>query len=240
MKTDPTSYSFSYGSRTIGFSLTRTDRKRLRIVVKPDLAVRVVAPLNAKDEDILKGVQGKAAWIARSLDHLKEYHPLPSPKQYISGESFTYLGRHYRLKVFNGEPAPAKLKGGYLEVTVLDKKDIKTVRKAVDHWFRIRADDVFNKHVKTCQQVASRHGIPNPVISLRKMRTRWGSCSSKGRVTLNLNLIQVPVHCIEYVIMHELCHLKHHNHSPAFYRLLSRCMPDWKQRKAVLDKIALP
>jgi len=140
----------------------------------------------------------------------------------------------------NGTPAPAKLRGAYLEVTVKDNKDIKSVRKTVDHWFRTRVEAVFEKHLAVCQEVASRHDIPEPIISLRKMRTRWGSCSGKGRVTLNLNLIQGPVHCIDYVIMHELCHLTHHNHSPAFYRLLSRCMPDWKKRKAILDKIALP
>lgn len=176
----------------------------------------------------------------RNLEHMRDFHPLPAPKQYISGESFVYLGRQYRLKVLVGPVAPAKLKGGYLEVTVPDKGNIKAVRKAVDHWFRLRAQDIFNRHVETCLEIASRHGISQPVISLRKMRTRWGSCSSNGRVTLNLNLIQVPVHCIDYVIMHELCHLKHHNHSPAFYRLLSRCMPDWKKPKATLDKIAPP
>ena len=220
--------------------LTRSERKRLRIVVEPDLTVRVVAPIAATEEEVLTAVQAKASWIVRNLEHMRDFHPLPAPKQYISGESFVYLGRQYRLKVLVSQTTSAKLKGGYLEVSVADKNNITAIRKAVDHWFRLRAQDIFNKHVETCLEIASRHGVPRPVISLRKMRTRWGSCSSKGRVTLNLNLIQVPVHCIDYVIMHELCHLKHHNHSPAFYRLLSRCMPDWKQRKATLDKIALP
>lgn len=99
MKTSSTAHTIRFGKRKIDVVLTRTERKRLRIIVEPDLIVRVVAPLNTSDQKVLKGVQEKAAWITRNLDQMRDYHPLPAPKQYISGESFTYLGRSYRLKV---------------------------------------------------------------------------------------------------------------------------------------------
>lgn len=234
MKTEAIEHVIEYGSRRIPYRLRRSDRKRLRIVVKPDLTVTADAPRSFSALEVAEAVQSKAKWVAKQVASFEDFHPLPTPHKFISGETFVYLGRQYRLKVVEGEKSPGKLRGRYLHVTVPDKKSSSTVRNAVDAWYRTRADEVFRRYLETCMKVASRHGIKEPTLVIRDMRTRWGSCSASGRVTLNLKLIQAPVHCVEYVIMHELCHLAHHDHSPAFYRILTRCMPDWEKRREVL------
>jgi predicted metal-dependent hydrolase len=237
MKTKDAENILVYGERRIPYLLRLSDRKRLRIIVKPDLSVTADAPIGFSDEEVRGAILSKAQWIVRQLGELEDYHPLPTPHKFVSGETFVYLGRQYRLKVEIGEKAPAKLLGRFLHVTVPDKSDLASIRKIVNVWYRTRADDVFRRYLATCMGVAVRHGIHEPTLTIREMRTRWGSCTAKGHITLNVRLIHAPVHCIEYVVMHELCHLVHHDHSPRFYRLLTRCMPDWKKRREILSRV---
>jgi len=240
MKIDAFDHEISYGSRRIPCQLRLMPRKSLRIVVRPDLSVRADAPSKFPLSEVIDAVQSKARWISNKLDVMKEFHPLPMPHRYVSGETFVYLGRQYRLRVACGRRCPAKLRGKFLHVAVASPGDRCAIRALVEAWFRERAEDVFNRYLKQCLMVAKRHGISEPKLVIRNMRTRWGSCSSSGCVTLNLRLVQAPVHCIEYVVMHELCHLVHHDHSPQFFRLLTRCMPDWKKRRAVLSRVVIP
>lgn len=232
-------HNIEVGAQKISYSLFCSDRKRLRIVVSPDLTVQVFAPKNASIDKIEEAIRKKSRWIARMLEKVEAYQPLPVPKQYVSGETLVYLGRQYRLKVEEKGTRGAKLMGRFLWVCLEDKTARASVKKAVDAWYRERARETLSSYVEKCSAVMSRHGVSEPVFALRAMRTRWGSCSRAGRITLNVKLVQVPVHCIEYVIMHELCHLKHHNHSKTFYSLLTRCQPDWRERKEALDRFRL-
>ena len=239
MKADAQQRQLAFGDRCIPYTLRRSPRKNLRVVVSPDMSVAVYAPARASARQIEEGVAKKARWIAATLEKVKSFHPLPTPKQYISGETFVYLGRQYRLKVNAGADESVKLLGRFLVVNVADVADRKMVKQRVNRWYREHATAVFARYLATCRAVASRHGIPAFTLRIRSMKRRWGSCAASGRITLNIRLVQVHAHCIEYVIMHELCHLLHHNHGPDFYRLMTRCMPDWRSRKETLDLFKL-
>ncbi|HPG00204.1 MAG TPA: SprT family zinc-dependent metalloprotease [Kiritimatiellia bacterium] len=239
MKTECTEDKVQFGERQIPYRLHRADRRSLRVVVSPELLVDVFAPKNVAGEAITAVLRKKASWIARTLDRLETYHPLPTPKKYVAGETFVYLGRQYRLKITDGARRSAKLLGRFLCVSVKDRGQVRDVRRCVDAWYRRQAHEVFRRYLTKCYIVAARHGVSEPTLVVRSMRRRWGSCTRSHRMTLNVALVQVPVHCIEYVIMHELCHTTHHNHSKAFYALLTRCQPDWRKRKETLDKVRL-
>jgi hypothetical protein len=239
MNPEVSGHLLSFGARRIAYRLHRAARRRLKIVVSPDLRVDVFAPPGVDLDAIRAAVTQKAPWIAAKLDKMSSLHPLPVPQGYISGETLVYLGRQYRLKVVPGSRKPPKLIGKFLWVWTEDDNGGSNVKKKVDGWYRRRAVETLSRYVDRCHRIAARHGVPAPRLAIRAMRKRWGSCSARGRITLNVKLVQAPIHCIEYVIMHELCHLKHHDHSKAFYSLLTRCLPYWRVRKQMLERTAV-
>ena len=228
-----------FGSQTIDCLVRFGPRNRLRISVHPNQSVVVDAPDGKSIEEVLDRVRSRGGWIVRQRLFFEQFMPLQPDKNYVSGETFCYLGRQYRLKVVKGEKPTTKLVGKYLTVSIPNKTDGQKVRELVEHWYRIHARDMFEKRLEMCHDVIRRYGIERPLFTLRRMTRRWGSSSGNGRILLNTELVKAPIHCIDYVIMHELCHQKHPNHGFGFFRLLSRCMPDWEARKERLEQVIL-
>lgn len=237
-------HSVQYGSGRILFSLEYSPRKTLAIEVHPDSSVVVKAPETASIEAIATKVSKRASWIAKQQRQFAQYAPqLPAP-EYVSGEGYRYLGRQYRLKTIKSDREKVRLWYGRLEVSIPDPNNSKQIAKAIDHWYRDRALTIFLERYQHCLQLVAPYGI-NPVseasqnqnigFELRTMQKRWGSCTKDGKIMLNPLLVSAPKDCIDYVIVHELCHLRIHNHSARFYKLLETIMPDWKTRKAYLD-----
>ena len=228
-----------YAGERIPVALEFGDRQRLSISVHPDGSVTALAPAGRSVEKVLSHLERRRAWIARQRRYFEGFHPLPQAKRFVSGETHLYLGRQYRLRVHRARDVDVKLVGRFLNVFVPDPETPRPVRTALDAWYRAHADAIFRDRMDQCLRSAPSLGGLARTLRIRCMTRRWGSCSRKGTVTLSTELVKTPLHCIEYVIMHELCHLRVHDHGPAFFRLLNRYMPDWEQRKARLDAVVL-
>lgn len=227
-----------YGGERIPFRIEHSDRSRLAIAVHPDKRVEVAAPKGVSTEQVLQRVQKRAAWIFRQWRYFDQFQPAQPGPRFVSGETHLYLGRQYRLKVHRGSPEAVKLVGRFLHVWTKDRDDRNRIGMLVERWYRDHAERVLAQRLRTyLESTPTLKHAREPCMMIRRMTHRWGSCTKAGNILLNLDLIKAPVHCVDYVIVHELCHLQIHNHSPAFYRLLTRCMPDWERRKRRLEAV---
>ena len=231
---------FNYGDEQITFErLPRSEGiQRVLIKVHPDCRIEVAAPTQADDNEVLAAVKKRGRWIYQQLRDFRQQSAYVTPRQYISGESHYYLGKQYLLKVLedpNTTPQ-VKLLRGKLEVTVRQKSAEK-VQQLLSDWYKVRAKEVFAKRLDAMLEQAL-WVAERPLLRILSMHTQWGSCSPQGRLILNPHLVKAPRECIDYVILHELCHLAEHNHSERFYRLLHQVMPTWEKTKQQLDGMA--
>jgi predicted metal-dependent hydrolase len=236
-----TEQTLQYGNTTIEYTLIYTDRETLAIHVHPDTRVAVEAPLESKFPEIEKRVRKRAAWIVKQQRQFRRFSVEFPPRKYVSGETHRYLGRQYRLRVIEDDVG---MNDAPLEVVRMDRgiitifvssKSPEHVQKVLEDNFRRRAHTIFTEQVKKWIPRFERFNVKKPTVVVRNMKSRWGSCTTKGKITLNFKLIQVPKRLIDYVIVHELCHTVVHAHNAEFYALLSRIMPDWEERREKLN-----
>lgn len=232
--------SFIYGDERITFECKPRPlvNGRMLIKVHPDCRVVVSAPQDTDDQQVLNAVEKRGRWIYQQLRDFRKQLEYITPRQYISGESHYYLGKQYMLKVIvaPSDAQGVKMLRGKLEVTLRHKSAEKVLQLLTD-WYKARAREVFAKRLSAMLEQAL-WVSDSPPLRILTMQTQWGSCSPNGRVTLNPNLVKAPRECIDYVILHELCHLAEHNHSERFYRLMGQVMPDWELTKERLDGMA--
>jgi predicted metal-dependent hydrolase len=228
----------AHGDGYILFQLVRRDRKTLTISVSANLIVEVVAPIDAPLERILEKIRKRAPWIRRQLRFFSQFHPRTPQRLFIAGETHLYPGRQYKLKVLRHVEQGVKLYRGRMVVQSHKPRDSHITKELVESWYRERAHVKFRERAIVCQQ-----RFPNPKthepagILIRHLQQRWGSLTAAGRLVLNCSLIKSSVDSIDYVITHELRHLRYGNHGPGFYKLLDRVMPDWEKRKTKLERL---
>jgi hypothetical protein len=223
-----------FGSRTIEFRLEYSGRKSLGITVTPEMEVLVKAPADTSLEKVKEKLKQKAPWIIKQLSFFLSFQPKTPKRRYISGETHLYLGRQYRLKVEIGKEESVKLRGKFIEVVAKDKTRVKD---KLDEWYLQHARIKFHSVAEPLVEKFKKHKVQPSSIELRNMSTRWGSCTPNGKIILNPELIKAPRGCIEYVIIHELCHLVFHDHTRRFLDLQTKEMKDWEKWKMKLENL---
>lgn len=213
-------------------------RKTLGIEVHPHsvegarLVVR--APESLSWPEILLRIERRANWIVRQANELDQYVPGPQPRQYLPGETFNLLGRQLQLRLRTGLPL-IETKGNDLVVYLPEPMDRSAISDVLAKWYHTQAQNVFSARLmKWLNHPLLRPGA-SVTLQVRRLKTRWGSLSSSGKMTLNTKLIQRPLQCIDYVIAHELCHHWHPNHGEEFLNLLADVLPGWEQAKRRLE-----
>ncbi|QIL90939.1 DUF45 domain-containing protein [Microbulbifer sp. SH-1] len=232
--------SFRYGDEQITFERVKRAQATGKVLIKvhPDCRVIASAPDAADSEAVLSAVKKRGRWIYEQLRDFRKQLEFTTPRKYISGESHYYLGKQYLLKVIEtpDQVQGVKLLRGRLEVS-LRTKNADKVKELLTDWYKARAKETFAKRLDAMLDQAL-WVIERPPLRILTMQTQWGSCSPNGRITLNPLLVKAPRECIDYVILHELCHIAEHNHSERFYRLMSQVMPKWEKTKERLDGMA--
>ena len=220
--------------------------RKVIIKVHPDQRVVATAPIDATDLIIHDAMMKRARWVWQSLQDFAKQKDHVLPKRYVSGETQFYLGRRYVLKVIiNSEAEPSvKLSRGKLNVELsqsdselgLDERAAR-VKRLINKWYQNKAKLIYRERINALMYKAS-WVESSPSLKLMTMKKQWGSCSTRGNLILNPHLVKAPKEHIDYVILHELCHIAEHNHSEHFWRLLTQVMPNWKAVKAKLDGMA--
>lgn len=230
-------HEITYGQHKIEYKLTRKNVSNINLNLKPNLLIEISANPDVPIETINQFVTKKASWILKNTEYFKK--TLPETKferEYVSGETFKYLGRQYRLKVIESEEECVKCQRGFFNLFIKDKNNTTRKSKLMNQWYKEKSIRVFDESLDRTYKLVQKYDIEKPEISMRSMKARWGSCiENKNRILLNTELIDAPKFCIDYVILHELIHFKHRNHDEKFYNMLDVFMPDWKRRKEILD-----
>ena len=223
--------------RIVYYELEHKKVKNVNLRIRADGSVYVSANSAVTTETVESFLCDKADYIVEALDKYAELAKyVPKEKEYISGESFRILGNDVRLKISLGLKRNIDYDGRYLYLAVKDSDDIIAKKKMIEKWIDSKCIEVFSEICDAIYPVFKKYEVLMPTLIVRDMTSRWGSCQPKRAIiTLNKRLIEAPRNCVEYVIMHEFVHFIHANHSKDFYNFLSMQMPDWKERKRILE-----
>ncbi|RFA26145.1 hypothetical protein CAI21_17580 [Alkalilimnicola ehrlichii] len=214
----------------LNFVIRYSRRRSLGLYVYADGRVEVRVPFACDEHVAMDFLQRRLSWVMAKRAEFAE-RPRPPQPEYRSGAQHLYLGERLTLKLQYAARPQVWLTDDRLTIAARDIAEPEKVEQRLWAWYRRTAEALFPERLALGVARMHAYGIVQPPLKIRRMRSRWGSCSRRGSITLNLDLIRYPLACLDYVIAHELCHLLEFNHSPRFYRLLDATMPDWRTYK---------
>jgi predicted metal-dependent hydrolase len=225
---------FIFGTFIYEYELVKQERKTLSLTVTPDLKIILKCPLNADEAKIEAFLKRKWFWLEKSLSFFKKYQRNIYEKEYISGEGYVYLGRQYRLAVKrSGQDSVSLTKGQLVVSTTNIVSNSNYNKKLINKWFYDKTGKIFQE--RFLAMLLKFDYKTTPILGIREMKKRWGSFLNNNKIFLNPRLISMPKECIDYVIVHELCHLKYKNHNENFFHLFNKKYPKWKKIKEKLE-----
>ena len=220
----------------IQYDLTYKNIKNINLKIKFDGRVIVSAPVQCNLNEIENFIISKGDYVLNSLEKFRKIREsLPKEKKYVNGEMFKFLGSDLELKINIKQKNKVYNDNEYLYLDIKDEKDFRNKKNLIEKWMRMQGTDICYKMAQNVYRRFEEYNIKFPIIKVRKMKNRWGSCGVEaGVININSRLIEAPKVCIEYVMTHEFCHFIHPNHSRDFYNLLQLIMPTWKECKKIL------
>lgn len=201
--------------------LIRAKRRTIALIIERDGTLTVRAPKRVALGDIEKFIHEKTDWILRTREKIKSTIKIPK-KQYADGERFLFLGNEYELKLVKAQRPALKFADGFTLGVTAQKRGEQTFIR----WYKEQALRVFSERVKF---YANLHGFSPKQVKVTSAKTRWGSCSSSGTLNFTWRLVMAPLDVIDYVVIHELAHLRVKNHSPKFWRVVAETCPEYKK-----------
>jgi predicted metal-dependent hydrolase len=205
-------------------------RKTVSIFIERDGSIKVLAPVTVSNEKIEEAVKSKEYLIFRKLAKWKELNQGKVTREFVNGQSFLYFGRNYRLEIVEKASLPLKLSGGFL---LLDKKHLPEARQIFRQFYKIKAQEKIKERLKL---LCARFSIDPPSVKVMELRNRWASWSPNNRLNFHWKCAMAPVPVLDYIITHEMVHLKYPNHSPEFWNELDKKMPSYREYEYWLKK----
>lgn len=225
--------------KTIEVQLQRKRMKTCRLKVYPEQKVTLSLPFAVPRAWAESFLLAKGSWIEAKLLAFQSMLGLEASPEIKDGCSVRFLGEDMTLSVTSSKRDHVYLEGKTIHLCSRTPDNPERLSRLLETWQRARLKQLLEERVKEWHPVIESYGIEMPQVAVRKMKTLWGSCHvSRRLVTFNFCLVRADLPCIDYVVVHELIHFIHPNHSKSFYDFLSQCMPDWKERRKLLNRDA--